>query len=211
MSDIQCAARFLIVRHAESGADQGESASGPGLTERGIAQARALGEQLRGARIADVFTSTMPRAQQTGEHIAAQLGTTPAELPGVQEYATSTEAPPGSQEEAAGTIEAWWRGDLSARLPQGESGLELVGRFAAAIEDCADTYRGETVLVVSHGGVMALALARLTGRPDVLAARWVPYGGLARVDVDADGWALHEWPGSAEPSGARQAWSGLSA
>src|SRR5699024_3686382 len=68
MSDIQCAARFLIVRHAESGADQGESASGPGLTERGIAQARALGEQLRGARIPDVFTSTMPRAQQTAEH-----------------------------------------------------------------------------------------------------------------------------------------------
>lgn len=211
MSDIQCAARFLIVRHAESGVDQGESATGPGLSERGIAQARALGEQLRGARIADVFTSTMPRAQQTGEHIAAELGTTAADLPGVQEYAISTEAPPGSQEEAAGTIEAWWRGDLSARLPGGESGLDLVARFAGAIEDRADSYRGETVLVVSHGGVMTLALARLTGRPDVLAARWLPYCGLARVDVDADGWALHEWPGSSETAAAGQAWSGLSA
>jgi len=55
--------------------------------------------------------------------------------------------------------------------------------------------------VVSHGGVMSVAIPRLTGRatPQMLAARWLPHCGIARVDVDADGWVLHEWPGSADP------------
>ena len=44
--------------------------------------------------------------------------------------------------------------EITARIPGGESGLEVVGRYGAVLDEIADSHRGESVLVVSHGGVM---------------------------------------------------------
>ncbi|PVG82689.1 hypothetical protein DDE18_09990 [Nocardioides gansuensis] len=75
MSDLQCAATLLLARHGEAeyesshGADEGGS-----LTARGREQARALAIELAGARVAHLWTSTLARAVQTGEIVAAALG-----------------------------------------------------------------------------------------------------------------------------------------
>lgn len=209
MSDTQCAARFLVIRHAEAAYPDPDPVGGPdlGLTENGRAQAMALAERLAGERVAAVFTSTLGRAEQTGQIIADQLGVAAQELPGVQEYNIGDLV--GSQDQAAvdSVFESWVAGDLAAAYPNGESGADLVARFGTALEEVADSYRGETVVVVSHGGVMAVAIPRLAGRatPDLLAARWLPHCAIARVDVDADGWALRHWPGSADPDVATEA------
>ncbi|WP_022919195.1 histidine phosphatase family protein [Ruania albidiflava] len=206
MSDLQCAARFLVVRHAEAAYPDPDPVGGAdlGLTEAGRSQARSLGQRVAGERVAAVLASKMGRAAETAQIVAAELGCTAEELDGVQEYAIGDLA--GSQDPAAvaAVFQSWVAGDLAASFPGGESGRELVARFRAAIEDVADSYRGETVLVVSHGGVMSVAIPRLTGRatPELLAAHWVPHCGTARVDVDADGWLLHSWPGSADPAAA---------
>jgi len=204
VSDIQCAALFLVVRHAEAAYPDPDPMGGPdlGLTENGKAQARALAHQVAGERVAAVLGSTMGRAAQTAQIVGEELGTGAEELDGVQEFFIGDLV--GSQDQAAvdAVFDTWVAGDLAAAFPGGESGTELVARFRAAIEDLADSYRGETVLVVSHGGVMSVAIPRLSGRatPEMLAARWLPLCGIARVDVDADGWLLHEWPGSADPA-----------
>ena len=209
MSDIQCAARFLVVRHAEAAYPDPDPVGGPdlGLTANGRRQARALAAQLAGERVAGVFTSTMGRAEQTAQIVADELGLASEELPGVQEYAIGDLV--GSQDQAAvdAVFESWVHGDLAAAYPGGESGADLVARFGSAIEEVADAYRGETVVVISHGGVMAVAIPRLAGRatPDLLAARWMPHCAIARVEVDADGWALQHWPGSADPATAAEA------
>ena len=206
VSDIQCAARILVVRHAEAAYPDPDPVGGPdlGLTANGRAQARALAERLAGERVAAVFTSTMGRAEQTAQILADELGAAAEALPGVQEYAIGDLV--GSQDQAAvdAVFESWVAGDLSAGYPNGESGADLVARFAAAVEEVADAYRGESVVVVSHGGVMSVAIPRLAGRatPELLAAHWLPHCAIARVDVDADGWALHHWPGSADPATA---------
>ena len=206
VSDIQCAARFLVVRHAEAAYPEPDPVGGPdlGLTENGRAQARELAGRLAGERVAAVFTSTMGRAEQTAQILADELDLAAEELPGVQEYAIGDLV--GSQDQAAvdAVFQAWVDGDLSAAYPSGESGADLVARFGAALEQVADSYRGETVVVISHGGVMSVAIPRLAGRgtPELLAARWMPHCAIARVDVDADGWALQYWPGSADPAAA---------
>lgn len=206
MSDIQCAARFLVVRHAEAAYPDPDPVGGPdlGLTANGRALAQRLAEQLAGERVAAVFTSTMGRAAETAQILADQLGQAAEELPGVQEYGVGDLV--GTEDQAAvdAVFESWVAGDLAAAYPNGESGADLVARFGAALEELADSYRGETVVVVSHGGVMSVAIPRLTGRAisELLAARWLPHCGIARVDVDADGWALQHWPGTADPATA---------
>lgn len=198
MSDIQCAARFLIARHAE-----GAGAAEAGLSDRGTVQARELADALRAERVAGVFSPESGPARLTARTVAAGLSSTAEELPDLPDLhqlqvgelpaAASTMADAG-----LGAPAAWFQGNLETRLPDGATGLEIAGRFAAAIQECADSYRGETVLVISDGLVMAVALTQLARRLDLLAAPWIPYCGLARVDVDADGWALQRWPGAAD-------------
>ena len=200
MSDIQCAARFLVVRHAEAAYPDPDPVGGPdlGLTAKGRSQAHALAAQLAGERVAAVFTSTMGRSEQTAQIVADDLGLAGEELPGVQEYDIGDLV--GTEDRAAvdAVFESWVNGDLAAAYPGGESGADLVARFGSAIEEVADSYRG---------GVMAVAIPRLAGRatPDLLAARWMPHCAIARVEVDADGWALQHWPGSADPATAAEA------
>ncbi|WP_168211760.1 histidine phosphatase family protein [Ruania zhangjianzhongii] len=206
MSDLQCAARFLVVRHAAAAYPDPDPVGGPdlGLTANGRAQARALAERLAGERVAAVFTSTMGRAEQTAQIVADGLGLAAEELPGVQEYAIGDLVGSEDQERVDAVFDSWVAGDLTAAYPGGESGADLVARFGLAIDDVADSYRGETVVVISHGGVMAVAIPRLAGRatPELLAARWLPHCAIARVDVDSDGWALQHWPGSPDPAAA---------
>ena len=209
MSDIQCAARFLVVRHAEAAYPDPDPVGGPdlGLTAKGRSQAHALAAQLAGERVAAVFTSTMGRSEQTAQIVADELGLASEELPGVQESAVNEDEAAEDQAAVDAVFESWVNGDLAAAYPGGESGADLVARFGSAIEEVADSYRGETVVVISHGGVMAVAIPRLAGRatPALLAARWMPHCAIARVEVDADGWTLQHWPGSADPATAAEA------
>ena len=89
---------------------------------------------------------------------------------------------------------AWLAGDLDRRLPGGETGAELRLRIHHALHEIALSHPGETVLAVSHGGVMRLALPLiLTGEPADPPAR---LGNCAVVEIRSDGQAWHclRWP-----------------
>jgi broad specificity phosphatase PhoE len=60
-----------------------------------------------------------------------------------------------------------------------------------ALSDIADQHRGETVLVVSHGGALSVALPALCGTPGPPPELGNCDGAL--VEQDADGWALRTW------------------
>ena len=140
-------------------------------------QVEALAESLRDRRIARVFTSTLPPAVESGAVAARVLGVGAVELQGLEDSGDSDDS-------------------------QGAS-----ARFRAALEEIADLHRGETVLVLTHGGVMASVLPRIATpvRADVVVRAPVPGDDPAELEVDADGIRLLSWPGTGDRATATAA------
>ena len=84
-------------------------------------------------------------------------------------------------------LDRWVAGDVDARFPGGESGAEVAERVRVVLADLADLHRGETVLVVSHGGAILASLAVLARRRGTSRIENCSYAALER---DADGWRL---------------------
>jgi probable phosphoglycerate mutase len=201
VSDLQCPARILVARHGEAMYADPELLSDEGgwLTAQGQEQAADLGERLRGERVAAVYTSRLARAQETGAVVGDLLGLPPTTVDGVQEFSVGALAgTPAVGPQAREIFVAWVTGDLDRRWPGAETGTEVVARFVEAVEGLADRHRGETVLVVSHGGVMTLAIPNTASnvRPELALDAMIPNCAVATVEVDADGWRLvGPWPG----------------
>jgi 2,3-bisphosphoglycerate-dependent phosphoglycerate mutase len=167
-------ATILVARHADAEyetrhwADEGGS-----LTRRGRDQARGLARRLaqrfdeRGqGRLRHVYTSTYARAVQTAELAAGHLGVGVTTREGLKEFSLGSLAGSRAEDPFAEVYAAWLAGDLEARIPGGESGAELRHRMHRALYDIAEAHPGETVLAVSHGGVMRLTLPLiLTAEP----------------------------------------------
>jgi probable phosphoglycerate mutase len=139
------------------------------LNDEGRAQARTLGELLRGRDIGLIHTSDLARARETAEAVAAVLGVADLVVDralrersfGVFEGLTRREC-----EERHPEHWASYRAD-PARVPPGaESQQALADRMhdavrrAAAARHVADD---APVLVVSHGGSIRALIHRVTG------------------------------------------------
>src|SRR6478609_1665139 len=198
MGDLQCAARIFVVRH---GAADYESEllsdAGGWLSPLGRQQSRELAGQVEGERISRVWTSDLSRAVQTGEIVAARTGVDVTVRTGLREFGVGDAGTTGDPDPFAATFAAWLGGDLSARIPGGESGLEVVARYEAVLEEVADAHRGESVLVVSHGGVMSMVLPLLADNlaPDHTRDIPLPNCGVVALEADADGWVARSWAG----------------
>lgn len=199
MTDLQCPARVFVARHGEA-AYESELLSDAGgcLTTLGRDQARVLAESMESEKIARVWTSDMARAVQTGEIVAARLGVDVVVRRGLREFGVGDAAgTTGDPDPFAATFAAWLDSDLTARIPGAESGVEVVERYEAVLDEIADSHRGESVLVVSHGGVMCLALSALARNLTLSHSRDVPipHCGVVAAEADADGWVARSWAG----------------
>jgi len=145
-----------VARHGEAAYEsEGTGLSGGSLTPRGRAQARELGERLRGERVAMVVCSELSRAVQTAEIAAAVLGLPVAVRVGLEELDVGEErGKPFDSSVFDPLMASWSAGELSTGVPGGENGREVVRRVLGVLDDVADQARGETVLVVTHGGVI---------------------------------------------------------
>jgi probable phosphoglycerate mutase len=200
MTDLQCAARVFVARHGEA-VYESELLSDAGgwLSPLGREQARLLAEAMAGERVARVWTSDMARAVQTGEIVAGALGVDVVVRTGLREFGVGDAAGTnGVPDPFAATFAAWLAGDLAARIPGAESGDEVVERYGAVLEEIADEHRGESVLVVSHGGVMCMALSALARNLALSHSRDLPMPscGVVALEADADGWVARSWAGT---------------
>lgn len=199
MGDLQCAARVFVARHGEA-LYESELLSDAGgwLSPVGRDQARALAESMAGERIAGVWTSDMARAVQTAEIVAGRLDVDVVVRKGLREFGVGHAAgTTGDPDPFAATFAAWLDGDLTARIPGAESGAEVVERYEAVLDEIADQHRGEAVLVISHGGVMCVALSALARNLAPSHSRDLPLPtcGIVAMEVDADGWVARSWVG----------------
>ncbi|MGC8498106.1 MAG: histidine phosphatase family protein [Acidimicrobiales bacterium] len=162
-------ARLLLVRHGEAVCNVAGVVGGArgctGLSDRGRAQARALGERLRmSGELGDVVTtyvSPLARARETADLVRTSVpGLPPARVaPDLEELR------PG---EADGLTWAQlvarfggpnWDEDPGAPLaPGGESWLAFSQRCRVALEELARAHPGERVVLFTHAGVIEHAL-----------------------------------------------------
>ena len=203
MSDLQCAATLLVARHgdAEYGHPSVLSDEGGWLSAKGIEQTTALAASLAGRRVAAVRTSPLSRAVQSGAVAAEVLGVESRVVGGLEEFSVGALAGrPHDDPELQSIFMAWVHGDLRRRIPGGVNGDEVIAGYREALLSIADEFRGETVLVFSHGGVMSFVLPRLSGtlRNDLAAAKYLPNCAVADVAVDGDGFDVRSWPGSTD-------------
>lgn len=154
--------RVVLIRHGESNAQVAGLVSGhatcTGLSVTGADQARALAEHLaRGGEFMDtdvVYTSLLPRAQQTAAAILDAIGSPPVREscdwceihPGVAEGLTWDEMrvrfpPVGDAYDP-----------VARRLPEMETWAEMFQRVGDSLQAAADEHAGGTVVAVTSGG-----------------------------------------------------------
>jgi probable phosphoglycerate mutase len=193
MTALQCASTLVIARHGEAEYEAPVWAGeGGSLTARGRSQAAALAESLAGRRVAHVWTSTLARAVQTGEIVAARLGVGVTTRTGLREFDVGDHhGVPLEEDPFVETYTRWLAGHLDERVPGGESGQEIADRFGEVLREVADAHPGETVLVVSHGGAIGLgvpAIARMEAEQ-----RRLDNCDSVEVLADADAWVCTRW------------------
>lgn len=200
MSDLFCAANVIVARHGEATYDDLGIASDEGgwLTDVGRSQAAGLAHELAGRRVAAIWCSDMSRAVQTAEIVAAVLGVPVRVRKGLREASVGSLAAQHAPLSAFDDIfQLWLDGNLETGAPDAETGADVVRRMSVEFESMADQFRGETVLVVSHGASMSLTLPRLAAnvRPDYARGRSIANCSTCELAVDADGWLLATWAG----------------
>ncbi len=200
MSDLFCPATLLVARHGEATYDVADIASDDGgwLTELGRQQAAAMARALMDRRVAAIWCSDLSRAVQTAEIAAAVLGVSVRVRSGLREASVGDLAgqPVRSFD---GPYLRWLDGDLDSGAPGAETGADVVRRMTGELESIADQFRGETVLVVSHGGAIGVTLPNLaTNVPsDFARGRQLRNCAVSELTADADGWLLNSWMGEA--------------
>lgn len=157
------ATHLILVRHGQSLYNSGATQTDPdsGLTELGWRQARAAAEWLaRRYRPDAVVSSTLVRAQQTGEVIAERLGMELKLQPGLEEATQIywTELPFGQ----ADPLAAWdvaWRPDPQTAPNYSAFRARIRESLARLLSD----YAGKTVIAVAHGGTIGTIIRSFFG------------------------------------------------
>jgi broad specificity phosphatase PhoE len=151
--------QLLLVRHGETAANVEGRMQGRGddpLNERGMVQARAVANRINREfpHISAIYSSPLGRARATADAIGAALGLTPRLRDGLQEMNIG-------RLDGVSPTELWAAAprDADEAYPGGESGREFVERIMGALYGIVSAHRGETVVAVSHGGVIATALS----------------------------------------------------
>ncbi len=197
MTDLSCAARLVVARHGEASyVDQRFSDEGGWLSTRGRRQSVELAESVRGLRVARVWSSDTSRAVQTAEMAAGRLGVEAVTRKSLREIDVGAlRGEPFSVAAVEAVTSRWYGGDLDVRFADGESGAEVVRRYAHQLNEIADEHRGETVLVIGHQEAMGISLPAIAGNLPPSYAQRHPFGNGESADLalDADGAMLTRW------------------
>lgn len=188
--------RLILIRHGQTPSNVENlldtTVPGPGLTDLGVRQADAVPAGLARlscrTRPGALFTSTQTRAQLTAAPLAAALGREPLIRAGLREISAGELEMRGDQDSVAAylsVVRDWILGRRETRMPGGESGHEVLGRFDAVVREAEDLAAeqgagprnagrrndggkndGADVAIVSHGAMIRTWAACRAGNLD---------------------------------------------
>jgi probable phosphoglycerate mutase len=161
---------LLLIRHGQSTWNRERRIQGqldPPLSDQGRRQAAQLGRRLAGRRFAGFYSSDLKRAIETSGLIAAEIGVEPTSMAGLREIYLGDWEGLSTAELAARFPQAWkdWADEPNWDLvPGGEGSASFEARVEAALNSMFNRHQQGDVLVVTHGGVIQVALHHVVGR-----------------------------------------------
>ncbi len=138
-----------------------------GLSEAGIAQARASADLLAGIPLADLISSPLVRAVQSAKIIGKPHGIDVARDPRLIDMDVGQWAGMTYQDVSSSPAYQQFVADpMSTTIPGGENFEEVRIRAVSALDQAlADSPSGSTIAIVSHAGVIRILLAHYLGSP----------------------------------------------
>lgn len=196
--------RLLLMRHGQTHANvSGElDTAHPGLdlTDLGRAQAVAASKALADEALDAIFVSSRVRTHQTAAPTAEDRGLPLTQLDGLQEIDAGDFEMRSDHDAVAGyigSVATWLEGRLDHRMPGGETGVEFLERFDAAVRSIVAAGH-EAALVVSHGAALRTWIStRMVPHPDAPAPT-TPLHNTALIVLEGDfevGWEMVSWQG----------------
>lgn len=161
---------LYLVRHGETDYNRNRIMQGrrinSSLNALGRKQAEALARRFEDVPLDAIYTSTLRRALQTADAVAANHPDTPRySLAGLDEMSWGIyEGEPWSDRLKTmldAMYERWDSGDFDFRVDEGESINEVQQRCTEAVAQILDEHPGGTILVVSHGRLLRVLLATI--------------------------------------------------
>jgi len=162
--------RLIFIRHGSSTWNEERRIQGqldPPLSSRGEDQAARLAERLKDKKPAGFYSSDLARAASTAGAIASRIGRQPVLMPEWREIALGEWEGLDRDQIKAGYPAQWdqWMASPSWDIvPGSEGSAAFEARVGVALDDLFALHRTGEVLIVTHGGVIQVALLRILGR-----------------------------------------------
>ncbi len=160
--------KLILVRHGQSLGNAQRFFQGQmdtPLTDLGREQARALAKRLKGYGISTIYTSDLSRAFETAKIVGKEIGVDPIPDRRLREIDLGGWSGLTRDEVIARYPEEWkrWSEGKDIYHAGGESFGQFWERVREAINEIIEKHRGETVLIVAHGGVTRILVSKLLG------------------------------------------------
>ena len=193
--------RICFVRHGETDWNIEQRMQGHrdlALNATGQAQAAAAGRYFVGRQADAIYSSDLLRARQTAQPIAQALN-----LPLALEAAL--------RERHFGRCEGLTLAEVASRYPDdaraierrdpdygapqgGESRRQHAARVLGCVDRLLADHRGQTIVVVTHGGVLDVIYRRAQGLPpDSPRDYAIPNAGINWLAIGGEQWLIERW------------------
>lgn len=178
LTGVEGVTELIFVRHGEQHiADPRNGPIGdtfdPPLSERGVHQAKVVGERLSVDRVDAVYASPLKRAFETGQQIARHHRLEPIVMDDLREVEIFREIPADrsaldylGQSLLLGIRERMLRERRWDVYPHSESSFAFRKRTVNAVESIIAENEGKRVVIACHGGVINSYVGHIIGTQD---------------------------------------------
>ncbi len=154
-------AQLILIKHAMPVIDPARSAPEWVLSEEGRAQSLRLAERLTPYNPEVIVSSDEPKAQETARIVAERLNLALQIAPGLHEHDRQG-VPYVDKAQFHATVLNFFANPSKLVFGR-ETADEACERFHKALQASVGQYQAENVVVVSHGTVISLFVAKMTG------------------------------------------------
>ena len=192
--------KFILIRHGETewntrGRWQGHKNSP--LTQNGIDQAKAVARRLKEIPFSTLYSSHLGRAMQTAQAISDATGNEIIEVPGVSERSSGVFeglTVEEIKEKYPAEYKHFKADNPDYVMPGGESTRQHENRIMESFNVLAARHPHDTIVVVTHGGVLNRVFRAVTGLAIDAPRNFKIMNTSINVIVCNNGaWELHTW------------------